>query len=231
MVANARSWPAGIFPKAGMFHPDSASRSGGQSISGSEQVLSGQPRWRASFSGPVVTEESVLSWRQFVADMCGRAGTVLVPRWEAYGPVDVNGRRLSEVEAAAYESGQLVGGLNFDLSGFGQEDQTHATLAADASINATQISIDLNDVEGPRPGQYFGIGQRLHLATHVWQVKEGGPTQVRFSPWLRAQAAAGTRVILDRPVCLMRFAQDQTGELELDMGLWGQGTIDFVEAV
>jgi hypothetical protein len=231
MAAKAIQWPAGIFPRAGMFHPDSASRSGGLSLSGSEQVVPANPRWRASFSGPVVTEEAVLSWRAFVGQMNGRAGTVLVPRWEEYGPVDVNGRRLSYVAAAGYHNGRSTGGLNFDLSGFGQEEQTHASLADAAALNATRISVALDDVEGPRPGQYFGIGDRLHLATHVWQEAEGGPTQIQFTPWLRAAAPAGARVILDCPVCLMRFAQDQTGELELDMGRWGNGTLDFVEAI
>lgn len=231
MVAKARAWPAGIFPRGGFFHPDSTSRSAGQSISGSEQVTAGQTRWRARFSGPIVTEESVLSWRAFVADMGGRAGTVLVPRWEEYGPVDLNGRRLSHVAAAPYDNGDPVGGLNFDLSAFGQDEPTHATLAASAGINATRISVNLSNVEGPRPGQYFGIADRLYLASRVWQVQEGGPTQIEFTPWLRATANSGTRVILDQPVCLMRFAQDQTGELELDMGLWGNGTLEFVEAI
>jgi hypothetical protein len=231
MVARSVSWPAGIFPKSGMFGFGASSRSGGQAVSGSEQVTVANPTWRASFSGPVVTEESVLSWRAFVGAMNGRAGTVLVPRWEAYGPVDVNGRRLSYVEAAAYDNGEPVGGLNFDLSGFGQEEPTHATLASSAALNATRISANLNDVEGPRPGQYFGIGDRLYLATHVWQEEEGDPTQIQFTPWLRSAATAGTRVILDRPVCLMRFANDQTGDLELDMGRWGNGSFEFVEAV
>ena len=226
MVARAITWPAGIFPRAGKFGFGASSRSGGQSISGSEQVTAMNPTWRASFSGPVVTEESVLSWRAFVGAMTGRAGTVLVPRWEAYGPRDLNGRVMSEVEAASYDGGSL----NFDLSGFGQETPTHATLAAAAGLNATRISVNLVDIEGPRPGQYFGIGDRLYLATHVWMVAEGQPTQIQFTPWLRAAAPLGARVILDRPVCLMRFAGDQTGELELDMGRWGDGSFDFVEA-
>lgn len=227
MVARAITWPAGIFPRAGKFSFGASSRSGGQSISGSELVLASNPTWRASFSGPVVTEESVLSWRAFVGAMNGRAGTALVPRWEAYGPRDRNGRVLSEVEAASYDRGAL----NFDLSGFGQEEPVHATLAAGAGLNATQISVNLLNGDGPRPGQYFGIGQRLYLATHVWIEAVDAPTQIQFTPWLRAAAPAGARVVLDRPVCLMRFAQDQTGELELDMGRWGDGAFDFVEAV
>jgi len=231
MVARATSWPAGIFPKSGMFGFGASTRSGGQSISGSEQITAMNPTWRATFSGPVVTEESVLSWRAFVGDMNGRAGTVLVPRWEAYGPRDVNGRRMSYMHAANYENGEPTGGLNFDLSGFGQDEPIHATLAQGAVLNATRISVNLVNGEGPRPGQYFGIDDRLYLATKVWQVDVDTPTQIQFTPWLRAPAAQGARVILDKPVCLMRFANDQTGELELDMGRWGEGSFDFVEAL
>lgn len=226
MVARAITWPAGIFPRSGMFGFGASSRSGGQSISGSEQITTMNPTWRASFSGPVVTEESVLSWRAFVGAMSGRAGTVLVPRWEAYGPVDANGRRLSYVETASYDGG----GLNFDLSGFGQQEVAYALLASPAGINATRISVDVLNGPGPRPGQYFGLGNRLYLATAVWWETEDAPTQIQFTPWLRTAAPAGARVILDRPVCLMRFAQDQSGELELDMGLWGNGSFEFVEA-
>jgi hypothetical protein len=209
-----------------MFGFGASSRSGGQSISGSEQVTVANPTWRASFSGPVVTEESVLSWRAFVGAMNGRAGTVLVPRWEAYGPRDANGRVLSYVEASAYEGG----GLNFDLSGFGQSEIAHALVAEAAPINATQLSIDVLDGAGPRPGQYIGLGNRLYLVTSAWQETEISPLVVQFTPWLRSAVPAGARVILDRPVCLMRFANDQTGDLELDMGRWGTGSFEFVEA-
>ena len=227
MVLRAATWPAGIFPRTGMFGFNSSTRSGGASIANSEQIIAANPSWRARFSGPVVTEESVLSWRAFVAGMNGRAGTVLVPRWEQYGVRDMNGKMLSQVEAASYDRG----GLNFDLSGFGQYEPVHATLAANAALNATQISVNLIDGQGPRPGQFFGIADRLHMATSVWQVEPDAPLQIQFSPWLRAAAPTGTRVILDRPVCLMRFASDQTGDLELDMGRWGNGELEMVEAI
>jgi len=219
-------WP-GFLPKTAMFYPEGASRSGGQSISGSEQVTAINPRWRARVAGPVLTEETVLAWRGFVAAMGGRAGTVLVPKWERYGVRDANGRELSQMDMATYDGD----GLNFDLSGFGQSDLTHATLAASAALNATRISATMLDGQGPRPGQYFGIGQRLHLVSHAWQETEGSTMQLQFTPWLRQAATAGARVILDRPVCLMRFADDMTGELELDMGLWGSGALEFVEAI
>src|SRR5690606_20205859 len=116
-------------------------------------------------------------------------------------------------------------------SGFGQSDFVHAKLAVPAALGASRLSIIVADGAGPRPGQYIGIGQRLHMVQLAWEVVEGGPLQVQVWPRLRASAAMGERVILDRPVCLMRFASDQTGELELDMGRWGQGGLELVEAV
>ena len=234
MVLREAQWPATVFPRSGSFFLENQSRSGGISILGNEQVtVAPSSRWRAGFSGPIVTETSVLAWRAFVAAMGGRAGTVLVPKWEAYGPRDANGRRFEELATALYGDDALFkDGTNFDLSGFGQDDTpVYATLAEAAALNATQIAVNYAPgIDGVRPGQYFSIRQRLYLCTQTWQVDEQAPTQIRFSPWLREDVAAGATVNIDRPVCLMRFAQDQAGELELDMGRWGSGGLEFVEA-
>lgn len=236
MAFSAASWLPAIFPRAAMFMPENQSRSGGPSISGAEQiVVSPTARWRARLSAPIVTENSVLSWRAFIAGMGGKAGTVLVPKFEHYGPRDANGKRLNELASAPYGGVEGLfdeGGLNFDLSGWQQDDSTvYATLNADAAINSTEIVVDFAEgIDGIRPGQYFGIGNRLYLAHSVWQEDVGGPTHIRFTPWLRAAASAGDTVIIDKPVCLMRFAQDVTGELELDFGRWGSGALDLVEA-
>lgn len=232
MTLVAADWPAVMFPRSGGFYLENQTRSGGVTVLGNEQIVtSPSARWKASFSGPVVNETSVLTWRAFVGGMGGRAGTVLVPRWGIYGPTDQNGRRLNRHGSATLGGTPRRQAL-FDLSGFGQDDEpVFATLAAAAAVNATQISVNYAEgIDGVRPGQYFGIGQRLYLVTQTWQEDEGEPTQIRFTPWLREGAAAGATVIIDRPVCLMRFAQDQTGELELDMGRWGRGGLEFVEA-
>jgi hypothetical protein len=172
-------------------------------------------------------EQQVLSYRALIASLEGRAGTILLPAPLSYRPKDVMGRYLSACPTAAYEGG----GLGFDLGGWGQSDQTHATLAAAAALGATQISVTVTDGEGPRPGHYFGIGDRLHLAQRVWQVTGDDPTQVRFWPPLRAAAALGERVILDRPVCLMRLSDDASGEMALDSGRFGEASLSFVEAL
>lgn len=230
MAGNAINWPAAVFPRAAMFHPGNLSKSAGPSLTGSQQfTVSNAGHWRARTVGaPVLTEESVLAWRSFVSLMEGQTGTCLVPKWDNYGVRDMNGRELSEVGIAPYDGDTL----NFDLSGFGQSDDVvHAQLAASAALNATRLSVTVNDGAGPRPGQYIGIGQRLYMVQLAWEEEEGDPLQVQIWPRLRAVAAIATRVVLDRPVCLMRFANDQTGELELDYGRWGSGGLELVEVI
>lgn len=228
MAGNAINWPLAVFPKSAMFHPENQSRSGGLSMTGSEQLtVSNASRWRAKTTSPVLTEESVLAWRSFVSLMEGRAGTCLVPKWERYGIRNMNGREFDQVGAASYGDD----GLNFDLSGFGQTEYTHAQMHVPAAAGATQLRLIINDGDGPRPGQYIGIGQRLYMVQLAWQETETGPLFVQIWPRLRASVVMAERVILDRPVCLMRFANDQTGELELDFGRWGQGGLELVEAI
>lgn len=232
MAANAIAWPAALFPRMSSFRMDIPSRSGGLSVTGYEQVtVSTAGRWKATLNIPIVRESAVLAARALGAQMQGRAGTILVPKWERHGPRNGNGRRFSQQGIAQYETTSVRGELNFDLSAFGQEEETHATLAASAALGATQISVNLLDGEGPRPGQYFGIGRRLHLASHVWQVEPGAATHIRFWPPLRSAHTAGTRVILDRPLCLMRFASDSAADLDLDLGFVGTLSLDLVEAV
>jgi len=225
MAANAIDWPLAVFPRSAMFHPENQSRTGGASLTGSEQVtVSNAGRWRAKAAGPIVTEESVLAWRAFVSLMEGRAGTVLVPKWENYGVRDANGRVFNEVGGVAFDDG-----LGFDLSGFGQSDIAYALTYVSAAIGATRIVVDVLSGEGPRPGQYFGIGQRLYMCQAAWSDEDAAVLNVQFWPRLRSAVPAGARVIIDRPTCLMRFASDQTGELELDFGRWANPMVEFVE--
>lgn len=233
MVLVAASWPVHLWPSRSDFMPENQSRSGGVSILGNEQVtVAPSTRWRARLTIPTNNERAILSWRAFVGGMGGRAGTVMVPTWNVFGTRDANGRRFNDQRAAAWGDDIELDAVAFDLSGFGQDDEpVYASLAANAQVNATQIAVTYAEgIDGVRPGQYFGIGQRLYLVTQTWQVDEGQPTQIRFTPWLREGWAAGAPLIIDRPVCLMRFAQDQTGDLELDLGRWGSGQLEMQEA-
>lgn len=234
MVASAIEWPVAMLPRQAHFTPSVQSRTGGLSLNGSEQVvLSDAGRWQAKVVVALRGESSTLALRSFLAQMGGRAGTVLVPKWDMFRPADINGRALSQVHGAGYDDGRPQDGRswNFDLSGYGQDTSPVATLAEAAPSGSTQIAIVTDGSEGPRPGHYFGIGSRLYLVSQVWRETEAGPINVRFWPRLRAAAASGDVVILDRPVCLMRFSTDEVGGDMLNRRGSGQITFDFVEAI
>lgn len=228
MAVSAMNWPLALPPWKVDFFVDQPSRSGGASLTGSEQIIvSNAGRWRASVALTIRGEAANLALRAMVAALEGRAGTILVPMWERYRPTDVNGRQLNPVPGAGYSCSDY----NFDVSGFEQSDAVFAQLAANAAAGATQISVDLIDVDGPRPGHFFGIADRIHRCAAVWQEDEGDPTQIRFWPRLRAAASADATVILDRPVCLMRFQEDAAGDVALSRAQTGAVKLDFVEAI
>ena len=226
------NWPPMLRPHDVMWRLETQSRSGGVSLTGSEQIVSsGAGRWRCridlrtygtSHDG---REEAVLALRAFVAQMEGRVGEILLPAFDGYRPRDAAGNMLSDVEQVPL--GHL---FLFDHLGFGQQELTHATLAAPAALRATEIAVTVLDGQGPRPGHYFSLGERLYIAQLVWRAAPDSETHIRFSPPLRTAATTGERVILDKPRCLMRLASDDTGELVLQMRKWGETTIEFVEA-
>lgn len=228
MALNAAHWPSALRFRSVEFRPESQSRSGGLSLTGSEQLtVSNAGRWKARVTVVVRGEASNLALRALVAGMEGRVGTVLVPKWERFRPRDDNGREFSQAQSVGYSCTDF----NFDLSGFGQSDEVHARFTDAAAQGATLAFLDIVDGEGPRPGHYFGVGNRIYRCASVSQVSEGDPTQVQFWPRLREAAAVDTPAILDRPVCLMRFADDNQGEAALNLAGSGLVTMEFVEAI
>jgi len=225
-------FPAVLSPASTTFHLENTSRTGGISINGAEQVVrSGAGRWRATMEFPVAKEEWILSFRAFVAEIGGRSGECEVPVLDLYAPSDINGKRLSPYDTATLGSGQSAHLLH-DGAGLGQHEPTHVTLYENAALRATRIKLTAGPSwTVPRPGQYFGINSRLYIATHSYRATEQDPWTVGFRPPLRAAASAGDRVITDRPVCTMRLAKDDTGELELRFARWGRATLEFVEAI
>jgi hypothetical protein len=221
--------PPMLVPSTVSFHIDSASRSGGQSITGNEQIVDSlASRWRATASFVIKGEAKTLAWRALVAGLRGRTGEILMGPHDFYRPVDANGRKLSVVAASS------LGDCNSfleDLSGFGQDQPTLATVAALGVLRATQITIDTGNIPLPRPGHYVGIGERLHLITAIWEATPGADVQARIWPPLREQVAAGTPLILDRPVCKMRLASDDSGQLTLERNFPATASLDFVEVI
>lgn len=231
--------PGLLSPVSVMFHPFTPSRSGGASIIGTEQiVVSRAGRWKAAMTFALKGDARVLSYRVMIASLEGRAGTLSVGPYDANRPVDVNGRRLSYVQAAPLAEYSMDGGAFFDPAGWGQVNpsasppiaRVNQTPAPVAGALTMQIEL-LGGVEGPRPGHYFGFGERLYLITKMYQLAPGVLWTIEFWPRLREGVGNFTNLICDRPICKMQLASDDSGQLTLETlrGARSSGTIDLVE--
>lgn len=226
----AYPFPAEIKPRSIMFHPQNASRSGGVSTNGLEQVVeSGAGRWRASLTAPVATDAQILAWRAFLARIRGRANTILVPVYDgkrAPWPVDIFGRQLNptitrepQLDGTAFESATIPATSAI----------TAIAVTPGGEIGDRELTINVTQGGTITEGMYFGTGgNRLYLIDEVLLVV-GALYTVTFWPTLREAVATSAAIELARPVCEMRFKDDDQGELNLDMLRWGSVSLDFVE--
>lgn len=248
-------WPPNLPFSSQAWMKAGPSRTGGRSISGSEQVVRSDAGYWAMrarvivpFSG-VRGEERTLAYRGLYAAVDGMAGEILVPCVARWRPYDVHGRMLSAAAAATFADG---GGL-MDHSGFGQTEVVYMRAGADAALGATRITVLHTDVPPLRPGHYFGLGDRLYLVARAWAnpsvhgviafggapITFGGEPlnfgsvtyseTIEFWPKLRAPLAAGEPLILGRPVCRMRMAADETGVFDQINLNSADVSIDFAE--
>lgn len=224
-----RAWPPALRFSEAVFQIVGASRSGGQSIAGQEQVIvSPTGRWRASVTIPIADRrhgedrDQVLAYRALVAG--GRATTILVPVRDGRGPAH---------RAGIVPCNGLVrygdGATFSDGSGFAQV-YSSAVLAADATLNATQVAVTLGAGLQLLPGMRFSLPDgRLHEVGDITAF-DGTVWAVTLAPWLRAAYPAGTALEFERAVCRMRPATDETGALSLRLNRLAAPTIEFVEA-
>lgn len=224
---DALAWPSALIIRSISFAPVIPSRSGGSSMTGAEQVVASPAgRWKATAALLVRREEALLQYRAMMAGLMGRVGTVLVGPYDGVRPFDANWRQMSGREAAGHEDGAYL----FDHGAYGQTSVTRATAAAGAEQGATELLATLVDGVGPRPGHYFGIGARLYIVRTVWHTGASSAT-MRFWPRLREAVTLGDMIILDRPVCTMRLASDDSGELVQENYAYSTPSISLVEAI
>lgn len=227
--------PTNLIPVAASYRLANVSRGGGLSLSGLEQVVaSNAGRWVADLtfnlarSSPIEREQTALAMRCFLAGAQGHAGEILVPVFDAYKPRDGQARRLNGVPAVAFDDRTRL----FDGGGFAQAEGTHATLALAAVAGAIDLTIAMTDGWGLRPGHFLGLADRLYIVRAAWRDTATGPQKVRVAPRLRAPASIGDAVLMDRPVCRMRLADDEQGkDLTFEWLRFGSTTLSFVEAV
>jgi hypothetical protein len=224
-----RIWDSVLVPSSEQWGLKGTARTGGQSFSGAEQLVeSPTARVTASLTIPCNTREKVLAARRVIA--LGRSQVWVL------GPI--------EVRRAPWAVDPLTGGKIT----YARQDGGAATpydrasdfvLASAALLNTTTITVTRRAGGHVLPGQFLSIGNRLHT---IVDLLSGDPTEagsglaipgnitLSIRPWTRADYAAGAAVEFGRPVCRMRLASDDTGDLALQLSRMGSATFDFVEA-
>lgn len=197
----ARPFPAILVPAQQAWNPRGSSRTGGQSIEGDEMIVA-SPTAR---------------WRASATYPCKTRDTVLAMQMViGYG------------RAQTWLVGPCVGAF---------APRTAAgivpafTLAADAPLNATSLTLSRADAAVLTPGMTFSLGNRLHRIVALPNGDTGsGTVTVAIRPSLRAAYPAGTAVEFERPVGIMRFASDDTAEMTMALARFSDVQVDWIEA-
>lgn len=235
-MADPIVWPTAVLPPQSiMFSRQTMSRSGGQSVSGVEQVvMSSADRWRAKLVTKITRMEQALAFRAMMAAADGRAGTWMVPTCSGFqrlGP-SVKGV-FPAIGVTTIVNAPFSDAATFDDTGTFETKTVMGIVSVPASIRSRSISVQMTtDVaQNPIAGHYFSIGQALYvIATSDPDPSETpGLYTLTFRPGLRVAAAQGDVVDFSRPACRMRLASDDSGELSLDQLRFATVSLDFVE--
>ena len=126
------TWPLGVRPTRIELSVAAMTKSGGQSITGAEQIIaSPAARWEGKLTLPAMNAAMLLQWRGFVAALQGRLGTFNMPIFDA-------GRQPFAV------------GLVISVT------------ATAAALNATSLTLTVTQGGPILAGHRFSIGGRLY---------------------------------------------------------------------
>lgn len=209
-----------------MFARKNLSRSGGLTISGVEQVVqSSTDFWEAQIGLKIRTRQHRLAYRALMAQSFGRATEWIISTCDPFGG------GITAVPDFSFDS-------SFDSS-FALGGEAPAVIPSgvggvtDVDADRGDRQLDFEIVEhdlAPVPGEYFSIGDRLYV---IGTVGDPGTAahhyRITFSPGLRADTAAGSTMEFSNTRCLMRLAQDNIGQMNLDMLRFADITLSFVE--
>lgn len=231
----ALPWPSILKPRSESWRLQNADRSGGPSITGAEQIVSSvAARWAASLTISVTRNEQVLAFRGLMAGLDGRAGTMLVGPTElcrAPWGVDALGRKLS---LRSYRDPVLKGTIFDKTPEQVVAEQIAATVPYFADAGSTVVTLRVLKGAPPTIGSYIGFENRMHVIVGISVQTTGalGETIITYiiRPGLRFAMNAGHLAELVFPLCEMRLANNDTGNLEIELARFGSTTLELVEA-
>lgn len=225
------------------------------SVSGVEQVIiSGADRWKARATLRVHRFDQILAMRGMMAAADGRTGTWLIPPCSGFQRIErqVNGINLVTGMRTIVRS-PFDDGSTFSDTGEFETKMILGSVTAVAASRSRSITVQMpvfagdfswdfsnpdffsgDDGSGhytPLAGQFFSIGEYLYVIATAIPVHDpnDGVYTLAIRPGLRIAANVGDQIDFSRPVCRMRLATDETGELDLDMLRFANVSLDFVE--
>jgi hypothetical protein len=218
----AIAWDTAILPfHSVMFSRKNLSRSGGLTISGTEQVVqSSSDFWEAEATIKIRSKEQRLAFRAYQAQNWGRAGQWLIPVCDPAYPVITN---VLEASFGPDFGPDFSSPLTPTVETF----VTVARVTNAAAKGDQVITFTMN--APPLPGMYFSLGSRLYLIGSVTPSNTVRTYTANFAPKLRAATSIGATMEFANPRCLMRLAQDNIGQMNLDMLRFADVSLNFVE--
>lgn len=149
-------------------------RSAGTSLSGVTQVVgSGSGFWRASVEVLIRGSAAALAWKGFYASLEGMATPFLMPAYGRWRPTDREGLSVGFNRVGGYGDGRA----NHNHTGFAVEEPVLATVAEDAFLRGTRLTVEHTGTEGLRPGHFFGLGGRLYQVAGAWSIEHADRVQ------------------------------------------------------
>lgn len=116
-------------------------------------------------------------------------------------PLDIYGRQIAKVGPVYFSDGST-----FDDGTTLSQPAISAKTVGATSARSTRIVVDFLRAGGVQGGEYFSIGDRLHIIKAV-TAKAGTQRTLAIWPPLREAVVDGAPVNFDRPVCRMRLVE------------------------
>lgn len=203
-------------------------RSGGQSISGIEQVISPlTARWQWRIVLPINTVGRARAWRATLAKLDGRFNYLRARVCDRY--------RIGRRDVGAWSSSDPL--PHSDNSFFSDDTgyrlaQPSSPVQVAAARGATSVCVLASDFAGAMTaGVFFSISDYLYVVTD-WDLNENDETMldITFKPGLRVDADEGDTVDFDaRAVWVLD--SDEAGKMPLRLGRFGEVELMLTEAI
>lgn len=211
-------------PQSLLFTLINRSTSGGLGVSGTEQVvISGAQRWRAKYVTRIVNVQQRLLLHSMLALSDGRANPWIIPVCAGFQiftgsdmvPVALSDTPLSDGSKFS-DGSEYVGGPS-------------AIAVSTGSVRAVSLTIQMSDRTPPLPGMHFSTSDDMLYRIASVQKTDLNLYSVNFRPGLRSAVTVGDVLDFSRPRCRMRLANDNSGDIDLELLRFAPATLEFLE--